>query len=227
MLSRISSSLVPVLGQLTVSHDDDAAALPAGCLAVANHTSLIDPGVVLAALRRLGVEPVVLAAAGLWRIPVFGRMLEREGHIPVHRGTAHAADALRVAASALREGRQVLVYGEGRLPYRKDAAEAAPEVFRTGPARLALATGAPVVPLGQAGARRITSGGVPKQLAGFLTSPVRRPRVHVHVGAPVWLPGDVTAATAAAHAAVTGAWRVAAGRLGEPAALATPTALAA
>ncbi|MEV1047488.1 lysophospholipid acyltransferase family protein [Streptomyces sp. NPDC049916] len=220
MLSRIAAAVVPSLGHLTVTADP-ATAPPAGSIVVANHTSLADPGIVLAALLRLGIEPVVLATAGLWRIPVLGRLLERGGHVPVHRGTHRAAAALDEAVAALRDGRHVLLYGEGRLPSRTDAAEAPPETFRTGLARLAHASGAPVVPLGQAGARRVTSGRRAKQLSGLLTAPARRPRLHVHVGSAVHLPPGVEEATATARAAVTSAWRTAAAHLGEPAALRT------
>ncbi|MEU8677935.1 lysophospholipid acyltransferase family protein [Streptomyces sp. NPDC048560] len=218
MLSRIAAGVVPSLGRMTMSADLPSVQGPG--ILVANHTSLADPGVVLAALRRLGIEPVVLATAGLWRIPVLRYVLERDGHVPVHRRTARAADALDEAAAALRAGRHVLVYGEGRLPSRTDAAEAAPEAFRSGPARLAAASGAPLIPIGQAGARRITSGSPTKQVAGLLTAPLRRPRLHVHVGAPLVLPTEIGAASAVARHAVTAAWRTAAMELGEPAALA-------
>ncbi|HEY9368161.1 lysophospholipid acyltransferase family protein [Streptomyces sp.] len=209
MLSRLAAALVPVVGRLTVSAD--IPRLPeGGAVIVANHTSLADPAVVLAALRRMGAEPVVLCAAGLWRIPLLGRALTREGYVPVHRGTARAADALARAEAALRAGRHVLVYGEGRIPDRPDSADAPPEAFRSGPARLAASVGAPLIPLGQAGARRITSGSTAKQLAGLLTAPLRRPRLHVHVGAPPQLPTDTVAATDLARQAVTAAWRSAA-----------------
>jgi hypothetical protein len=74
--------------------------------------------------------------------------------------------------------------------------------------------------VGQAGARRVTSGSTSKQLAGLFTAPLRRPRLHVHVGEPVELTADGAARTERAHRAVTAAWRTAAARLGEPAALA-------
>ncbi|MER5772064.1 lysophospholipid acyltransferase family protein [Streptomyces sp. NPDC001985] len=215
MLSRLADALVPAVGRLTVTTGAGADFAP-GSIIAANHTSLADPAVVLAALRRLGVEPVVMATAGLWRVPLLGRALTREGHIPVHRGDRRAAGALDEAAAALARGRLVLIYGEGRLPRRPDAAEAAPEPFRSGLSRLADRTGAPIIPLGQAGARRITSGSRAKQLAGALTAPLRRPGLHVHVGAPVLLAGEPSDRTERAHAAVTAAWRTAAGHLGEP-----------
>ncbi|MET9650938.1 lysophospholipid acyltransferase family protein [Streptomyces sp. NPDC006460] len=223
MLSRLADALVPAFGRLTVTTDPGATLAP-GSVVVANHTSLADPAIVLAALRRLGVEPVVLATAGLWRVPVLGPALEREGHVPVHRRDERAADALTGAARALDRGRVVLIYGEGGLPRRRDAGEAAPEDFRSGLARLVERTGAPVVPLGQAGARRVTSGGGAKQLAGLFTAPLRRPRLHVHVGTSVALTGgDCAERTARAREAVTAAWRTAASHLGEPVA---PRALA-
>ncbi|MFE5239507.1 MULTISPECIES: lysophospholipid acyltransferase family protein [unclassified Streptomyces] len=213
MLSDIASAVVPALGRLTTSAD--LAAVPGPGILLANHTSLADPGIVLAALRRMDIEPVVLAAAGLWRVPVLGRLLDQGGHVPVHRRTARAADALDGAAAALAAGRYVLIYGEGRIPPRQDASEAGPETFRSGPARLAAASGAYVIPVGQAGARRVTSGSPLKQVAGLLTAPARRPRFHVHIGAPLHLPAEVGPASAAAHRAVTAAWRTAAHHLGE------------
>ncbi|MFD5813175.1 lysophospholipid acyltransferase family protein [Streptomyces sp. NPDC127038] len=219
MLSRLADALVPAVGRLTVTTDAGAELAP-GSIIAANHTSLADPAVVLAALHRLGVRPVVMATAGLWRVPVLGRALTREGHIPVHRGDRRAADALNGAAEALERGRLVLIYAEGGLPHRADAAEAEPEAFRSGLSRLVQLTGAPVVPVGQAGARRVTSGSRAKQLAGLFTAPLRRPRLHVHVGEPVELTADGAARTERARAAVTAAWRTAAARLGEPAALA-------
>ncbi|MFJ9692169.1 lysophospholipid acyltransferase family protein [Kitasatospora sp. NPDC101183] len=208
MISRIAATLVPVLGRLTVTSDTPGPVAP-GSIVAANHSSLADPGVVLAALRRLGTDPVVLATAGLWRVPVLGRALRAGGHIPVHRGTARAAEALDGAAAALAAGRVVLIYGEGGLPAHRDSGDAAPRAFRTGLARLAIAADAPVVPLGQCGARRLSSGGAAKQAAGFATAPLRRPALHVHLAAPVRLPADVAEATAAARQAVTDAWRTA------------------
>ncbi|MGW5848874.1 lysophospholipid acyltransferase family protein [Streptomyces sp. NPDC055254] len=217
MLSRIASAVVPACGRLTVTADPGAPHAT-GSIIVANHTSLADPAVVVAALRRHGIDPVILATGGLWRVPLLGSALRREGHIPVHRGTSRAADSLDLAAAALAGGRSVLLYGEGGLPVRRDVRESAPGPFRSGLARLAAATGAPVVPVGQAGARRLCSGGGVKQLAGALTAPLRRPDLHVHIGSPLHLPDRVPEATDRARQAVTAAWRTAARALGEPAA---------
>ncbi|GGW46839.1 lysophospholipid acyltransferase family protein [Streptomyces griseoloalbus] len=216
MLSRAAAVLLPLFGRLTVTREAAGPFAP-GSVFVANHDAVADPALVLAALRSVGVTPVVLATAGLWRVPVLRRALSKGGHIPVHRRSARAADALEAAAEVVRSGRHVLLYAEGGLPLRTDAACAAPRPFRTGLARLSATTGAAVVPVGQAGARRLASGSAVKQLAGVLTAPLRRPRLHVHIGRPVHLPPGIPEGTATAHRAVTAAWRRAARAVGEPA----------
>ncbi|MEV0778516.1 lysophospholipid acyltransferase family protein [Streptomyces sp. NPDC050428] len=222
MLSRTAAALVPCFGRLTVTLDADAE-LASGSIVVANHTSLSDPAIVLAALHRLGVEPVVMAAAGLWRVPLLGRALTRGGHVPVRRADPRAASCLQDAAAALARGRLVLIYGEGGIPDFECATETPPHPFRSGLARLAAATGAPVVPLGQTGARRLMPGGGLSGLAGLAGAPLRRPALRVHIGAPVRLTGDLPTATGQAHRAVTAAWRTAmhAGRAPAPAVGAT------
>jgi hypothetical protein len=47
-------------------------------------------------------------------------------------------------------------------------------------------------------------------VAGLFTAPLRRPRLHVHLGAPVRLSGTLAEATAQAHTALTAAWVIAA-----------------
>lgn len=76
-LTAIARTVVPALGRLTVTTGTVSSIAPGGVVAP-HHTALIDPGVVLSALRGLGAEPLVLAAAGLWRVPVLGRFLTRE-----------------------------------------------------------------------------------------------------------------------------------------------------
>ncbi|MFH9657209.1 lysophospholipid acyltransferase family protein [Streptomyces sp. NPDC017248] len=183
MLSAWAGALVPVFGDTSVSGTGNLPRTPGGgYVLAANHTSFFDPVLLVGTLHRIGLRPAVLATAGLWRVPLLGRVLTREGHVPVHRGSRRAPDALRHAADALAAGRGVLVYPEGRLPRYHPAHDRPPGRLKSGVVRLALSTGAPVFPVGHAGARRVSSGGHAKQLAGWATAPVRRPRVHVHIG---------------------------------------------
>ncbi|MEV6551036.1 lysophospholipid acyltransferase family protein [Streptomyces sp. NPDC051597] len=183
MLSAWAGSLVPVLSDTTVSGAEHLSqAAGRGCVLAANHTSFFDPVLLIGTLHRLGLRPAVLATAGLWRVPLLSRALTREGYVPVYRGSRRAGDALRHASEALDEGRSVLIYPEGGLPGHRTSHDRPPGRLKTGVVRLALSIGAPVIPIGHAGARRVASGSRAKQLAGWATAPVRRPRVHVHIG---------------------------------------------
>src|SRR5206468_3268308 len=71
-------------------------------------------------------------------------------HIPVSRGTAGAAGSLVAAEDALRAGECIAVFPEGTISLDLD-----PMPGKTGTARLAAATGAPVVPVGMWGLHRV------------------------------------------------------------------------
>lgn len=155
--------------------------LPDGPLiVVANHTSFAD-GILLALVgRRLGRSLRLMATGGVFRSGLVGPVVRRLGFIPVQRGTAAAAGALDAAADALAAGEAVGLFPEGRItrdPQRW------PERSRTGAVRLALRTGAPLVPVAMVGAERVVDRtGIVTRL---LRNTVLRPRVTVAVGEPV------------------------------------------
>jgi len=210
VLTAAACRVQPLLCRLGVTgqeHLDDVSG--GGAVLAANHTALADPVLVLAALHRLGVRPVVLATHQLWRVPLLGRVLTAEGHLPVYRGTARASEVLGHAARALKEGRHVLIYPEGGLPVYRTAGDRPPGKLRSGVARLAVELGAPVLPLALVGARRVSSGSGGKQLAGWATAPLRRPHAHLHLGSALAPDGTAAEALAQIRAAMTSAWEVA------------------
>ncbi|WP_304050028.1 lysophospholipid acyltransferase family protein [Jatrophihabitans endophyticus] len=77
------------------------------------------------------------------------------GHVPVERGdTRSAAAVIDIGVGVLREGRALGIYPEGtRSP------DGRLHKFRTGVARLALRSGAPVVPVGLIGTREVQPPG--------------------------------------------------------------------
>ena len=153
----------------------------------ANHISPVDPAVLTAACRRAGLAPRFLATGGVFRAPLVGAVMRRCGHIRVDRRTAQVAQALPAAVAALRAGSVVLVYPEGRIgldPWMW------PERGRTGVARMAAASGAPVVPVAHWGAHEVLPYATPKHLLRSLLRAVRRrPVVQVRFGPPVDLSG--------------------------------------
>jgi 1-acyl-sn-glycerol-3-phosphate acyltransferase len=123
-----------------------------GAILVANHVSHADPVVIAHFVYEAGRWPQFLAKSSLFRLPVFGWLLRRVRQIPVHRGTLDAAKALEAATAAIRAGDAVIIYPEGTTTREPDLW---PMRGKTGVARLALTTGAPVVPVVTWGAQRI------------------------------------------------------------------------
>lgn len=116
-----------------------------------NHVSVLD-GPVLAietALRRRR-EVRFLVTAEIFDHRFYGRVLRGFDQIPIHRG-AHDAEALETAIETVRRGALAAIAPEGRVT---DDPEAGLQRMRRGCARIALPTGAPVIPVGMWGAQR-------------------------------------------------------------------------
>jgi 1-acyl-sn-glycerol-3-phosphate acyltransferase len=123
-----------------------------GVIIAANHISYVDPLTVGLYVLESGRTPYFLAKSSLFEVPFFKRVFYGANQIPVYRGTADAAEALRAAVDAVNEGRCVLIYPEGSAT--RDP-ECWPMKARTGVARLALETGAPIIPVAQWGPQRL------------------------------------------------------------------------
>ncbi len=121
-----------------------------GTILAINHVSYIDPLLVIRFVYDAGRIPRFLAKASLFKIFGFRWVLRGAKQIPVYRGSAEAGDSLRDAEAALRDGELVMIYPEGTVTRDPDWW---PMKSMTGIARLALATGAPVIPVAQWGAQ--------------------------------------------------------------------------
>ncbi|MDR1798478.1 MAG: 1-acyl-sn-glycerol-3-phosphate acyltransferase [Bifidobacteriaceae bacterium] len=123
-----------------------------GFIVAANHLSNLDFLPLVQMLTRLARPPKVLAKESLFRAPIVGPAMKSMGHVPVYRGTAKAAAALQGAHAALDKGEIILIYPEGTITKDPDYW---PMLGRPGAVRLALDTGAPLVPVAQWGAQRL------------------------------------------------------------------------
>lgn len=115
-----------------------------GYIVVANHCTEVDPITVAYPVFLTGTLPRFLAKESLFRAPGLGFILRKLAHIPVARGSVDARKSLETAKNVVNAGGAVIIYPEGTLT--KDP-ELWPMQGRTGAARLALATGAPVYPI--------------------------------------------------------------------------------
>jgi 1-acyl-sn-glycerol-3-phosphate acyltransferase len=118
----------------------------------ANHLSYMDIFAVSLFADSARRYPVFLAKSSLFTIPVLGTIITKLGQLPVYRGQTDAALVLREAEMVARNGACVIFYPEATVTRDPDMW---PMVSKTGVARLALETGAPVIPIAHWGAQRI------------------------------------------------------------------------
>lgn len=147
-----------------------------GALLVMNHVSHLDPIYDAVYTHRAKRVPRFMAKHSLFEIPLVGRVLSGAGQIPVYRGTSDARQSLSAAEQALTDGKIVIIYPEGTITKDPDSW---PMQARTGVARLALATGVPVIPIARFGTQRVWNG----YTKTF--RPLPRKKIEFVVGSPV------------------------------------------
>lgn len=168
----------PAMFSMTRPHWAGIEHLPreVGFIAAVNHVTTLDPLTFAHFLWDAGYAPRIMAKDSLFRVPVLGSVMRGIDLIPVARGSAQAARSLDLAAEAIAGGECLAVFPEGTLTRDPDLW---PMVAKTGVARLALATRAPVIPVAQWGAHRVLAP------YGKVLHPVPRKRVDVVAGPPV------------------------------------------
>ena len=147
-----------------------------GAVIAANHISHIDPIYSGLAVHHAGRVPRFLAKDSLWRVPMLRTVLRATAQIPVFRQSADAQTSLRDGIAALDEGKVLVVYPEGTIS--RDPAYW-PMHARTGVARLALGSDAPVIPTVHWGTHDVLDGYRKRY------RPLPRTTVTVRCGEPV------------------------------------------
>jgi len=131
-----------------------------GVIVAPNHLSYADwPTVALFCYSYGHRYPVFMIKSPVFEVKFIGHLLNKVGQLPVYRGRGDAALVLKQAEQALAAGACVIVYPEGTASRDPDLW---PMVGKTGAARLALTTGAPVVPIAHWGAQDILPYGSKK-----------------------------------------------------------------
>jgi len=216
-LATMDTQLVALTGRLRVTGSIPRALRTQPLLLAANHISVFDPFVMIAACRRIGITPRFLVASGILDAPVVGRPLRASGHLSIDRAGNNPLEQLAEIGAELRASRSpIVVYPEGRVTHDPGLW---PERGKTGAARVALEAGVPVIPVSQWGAHETVCWGketissptdVLPQLRSGLTAPLRRPTYRVHFGEPVNLsefsdnkPGDAVRAHGRIMQAIT------------------------
>jgi 1-acyl-sn-glycerol-3-phosphate acyltransferase len=123
-----------------------------GVVVASNHLSFVDPATLAAFILASGRVPRFLAKASLWKVPVLGPIMRNGRHIPVHRGSPTAGGAYRDAVAAVAAGECVGIFPESTFSDNRDHW---PMKGKTGAARIALETGAPVIPVANWGTHHL------------------------------------------------------------------------
>lgn len=126
--------------------------LTGGVILASNHISHADPMPVAHFVHNAGRNPRFLAKASIFKLRLLGSLLRAAGQVPVHRGGADAVKSLHSAIEIINQGGAVIVYPEGTTSKQP---QHWPMRGRTGVARLAMETGAPVIPMAMWGPQRL------------------------------------------------------------------------
>lgn len=119
--------------------------VPGKTVVVANHVSNSDPFLI----SHIPWEMKWLGKAELFKVPVFGWSMRLAGDVPVERGTGDSIrKAMQRCKAHLERGMPVMIFPEGT---RSKTGELLP--FKDGAFRLAIETGADVLPMAVAGTR--------------------------------------------------------------------------
>lgn len=147
-----------------------------------NHRSYFDAVAMANVVRRSGRTARVLGKKELFDIPVLGSLISAAGGIRVDRAEG-GAESYDMAALALEGGEMVGVLPQGTIP-RGDAFFDPELRGKSGAARLAAASRAPVIPVGMWGTEKVwpRSSTMPNLLN--LSDP---PTVRIRIGEPVEL----------------------------------------
>lgn len=123
-----------------------------GVIIATNHLSWTDPVLISHFLYNNGRWPIILAKAAVFRVPLLGHAVRALLAIPVERGSTEAARSLEISERRLRDGGAIMFYPEGTCT--RDP-ELWPMVGKTGAARLALRSGAAVIPVAHWGSQEL------------------------------------------------------------------------
>jgi 1-acyl-sn-glycerol-3-phosphate acyltransferase len=143
----IRLTLYPAVNWLFKLRFHGAEQIPAsgGAIVVINHVSYADFGTSINFLYGSAARlPRFMVKSGIFKVFLVRHILRTCGQIPVDRGAATAAESLRAAVAAAEAGEMVVIYPEGTVTRDPNWW---PMVGKTGVARLALATNAPVIPV--------------------------------------------------------------------------------
>lgn len=185
------------VSRVSVIDEQHLAALdaPGPAVIVVNHTTAVDVIVVLGTLHKLGftsdgpcegecthrrhIRP--MGTSDLWNFTITRKVCTGSGVIPVDQHDGRAA--YKAARDALKDNECILIYPEGDVKVND---EASPREWRPGAVGLARTSKAVVVPIAHHDTRELGAGPYAKAIRKALMSFIRRPRIALRIGTPIY-----------------------------------------
>lgn len=152
---------------------------------VGNHRSYFDVFAVSLTVGKTGRTVRFLGKKEVFDAPVIGQLAAALGGIRVERGTGGDAP-LQAASAALEAGEMVAIMPQGTIPRGRAFFDPVLQ-GRWGAARLALRTGAPVIPMGLWGTEKVWPRNSQLPMLWNVTNP---PKITINVGPEVALRRD-------------------------------------
>jgi 1-acyl-sn-glycerol-3-phosphate acyltransferase len=152
-----------------------------------NHPTTSDPFIIT---KIIDERITMLITKGAFDVPIFGSYLRKSGHIcvPYYDSKFNGRTVYKQAKSSLKQGKNVVIFPEGRLSVKFDQLLQA----KTGAVRLALETGVPIIPVGiSLDVKKVIT------LTWNIRGQIEEPRWYfkgpyeITVGKPIYLKGDV------------------------------------
>ena len=170
--------LIPLLRAITKRDWQGAQYIPktGPVIVCSNHLSYLDVLMLTHYLYKNGRAPRYLGKSGIFKTPIIGKILLGAGQVPVERETKAAGEALVHALELLKAGHLIGVYPEGTLTRDENNW---PMIAKTGLARLAIISKAPVIPIAQWGSQ-IVMPTYSKKIKLF-----PRTKIMMHAGPPL------------------------------------------
>ncbi len=182
---RRSGKVMAIFSRIFSRHDfqeDVDLPIDSPILFAANHRSFFDVIIAWAFFSKSGINCHCFIRADLFKKPVIGSWLKRNGCIPASRSTREEAE--KRAITELNAGHAVAIMPEGRLVPADERLDGVGQ-GRPGISRIARATGAKIVPVSIEGSEIVWPLG-----KAFPIPKLKKPLVSVRFGTPFHLTSD-------------------------------------
>lgn len=163
-----SRAILRISGVRVHAHGIDQIQATTACIYIPNHTSFFD---IFSLLAYLPVDFKFILKEELMRVPILSWGMRKAGYISISRSSpAKARRTLKGAVNMIKRGTSLVIFAEGTRSYDGNL-----QPLKRGAFQLAMASGAPIVPVAIQGGSEIMAKGSFKIKKGAIRITVAKP----------------------------------------------------